>query len=192
MALKVSHIHQHIKHGYEVRTELHDNPDPTSQPIEMKSAYTARGDYIGDPATAKTLCEKMGIKPELITHEHNVCSIGFCENDQKWYGWSHRAIYGFGVGSTTKKGDCGYTPSNVGDLVDEYAELYDNIEIVDGRTIAIHESTTPMTDELGGMICVGEATEPEPLLIKTGKGVWTARTLEDAKQMAIDFANGVA
>lgn len=35
-------------------------------------------------------------------------SIGFSEKEQKWYGWSHRAIYGFGIGSKVKKGDCGY------------------------------------------------------------------------------------
>ena len=60
-------------------------------------------------------------------------SIGFSEKEQKWYGWSHRAIYGFGVGSKVKKGDCGYK----------------------GKT-------------------------------------WTAKTLDDAKQMAKDFADGVS
>lgn len=61
-------------------------------------------------------------------------SIGFSEKEQKWYGWSHRAIYGFGIGSKVKKGDCAYTEE---------------------------------------------------------RGEWTAKTLEDAKQMAMDFAKGV-
>lgn len=26
----------------------------------------------------------------------------------KWYGWSHRAVYGFGIGDKVKKGDCAY------------------------------------------------------------------------------------
>lgn len=60
-------------------------------------------------------------------------SIGFSEKEQKWYGWSHRAIYGFGIGSKVKKGDCGYK----------------------------------------------------------GKA-WTAKTLDDAKQMAKDFADAVS
>ena len=60
-------------------------------------------------------------------------SIGFSEKEQKWYGWSHRAIYGFGIGSKIKKGDCGYK----------------------------------------------------------GKA-WTAKTLDDAKQMAKDFADAVS
>ena len=28
--------------------------------------------------------------------------------DGKWYGWSHRAVYGFGIGDKVKKGDSGY------------------------------------------------------------------------------------
>ena len=28
----------------------------------------------------------------------NVASIGFSPQNQKWYGWSHRAIHGFGIG----------------------------------------------------------------------------------------------
>lgn len=44
--------------------------------------------------------EKHGIKP-------NGKSIGFSEKEHKWYGWSHRAIYGFKVGDKCKDGDLG-------------------------------------------------------------------------------------
>ncbi len=41
-------------------------------------------------------------------------SIGFSEKEQKWYGWSHRAIHGFGIGDEVEKGDVmtssGWTP----------------------------------------------------------------------------------
>lgn len=60
--------------------------------------------------------------------------IGFHEPTQKWYGWSHRAYYGFGIGDKIKKGDCGYEIS----------------------------------------------------------GAWTAKTLDDAKQMAKNFAESVS
>ena len=40
--------------------------------------------------------------------EEKKCGVGFSEKEQKWYGWSHRAIYGFGVGSKCKKGDAHY------------------------------------------------------------------------------------
>jgi len=84
--------------GYEVRVEL-------VKGIVMKSAYNEKGEYIGSPKFARYLY-KRGIKPEKIDPRNNVCSIGFCEKEQKWYGWSHRAIYGFGIGCIVKEGDC--------------------------------------------------------------------------------------
>lgn len=71
-----------------------------------QSAYTPEGHYIGNPKIARFLCVKMGIKPELLTKKSRVCSIGYSEKDGKWYGWSHRAIYGFAIGDTVKEGDC--------------------------------------------------------------------------------------
>ena len=84
--------------GYEVRTELVNVGG--DKPIEMRSAYTPNGDYIGSPKIARYLVVKRGIKPEKAHPSDNVCSIGFCEKEQKWYGWSHRAIFGFGIGDT--------------------------------------------------------------------------------------------
>ena len=115
------------KAGYEVREEIHPTSFvafPTSEPdkgsqeiidwinshrgehVIVKSAYTPNGCYIGSPHMAYLLIVKRGIKPERANPTNKVCSIGFCEREQKWYGWSHRAIYGFGVGSKVKKGDC--------------------------------------------------------------------------------------
>jgi len=89
---------------------VNENKDKT---VIVKSAYTPNGDYIGSSRNAHYLIVKRGIKPELADPTNNVCSIGFCEREQKWYGWSHRAIFGFGVGDVVKKGDCtassGYT-----------------------------------------------------------------------------------
>ena len=70
----------------------------------IKSAYNLNGDYIGSPETAEMLF-KRGINPELSDKDSKTCSIGFCEKEQKWYGWSHRAIYGFGIGHIVKKGN---------------------------------------------------------------------------------------
>ena len=36
-------------------------------------------------------------------------SVAKAEADGKWYGWSHRAIAGFGVGDTVKDDTCGNT-----------------------------------------------------------------------------------
>ena len=67
--------------------------------IEIDVARNKQGEYIGDPEEAK-MFEDMGIIPEKSKKNHCVCSIGFCEKEQKWYGWSHRAMHGFGIGDT--------------------------------------------------------------------------------------------
>ena len=91
--------------GYILRKELIDGAEFSGPDFEVTSAYTPDGLYIGDSKTAYYLCKKKGIKPEL-RNGCSVCSIGFCEREQKWYGWSHRAIFGFRVGDTVKSGDC--------------------------------------------------------------------------------------
>ena len=87
----------------------------------ITSAYTLNDEYIGDSKTAHFLIVKKGIKPELVP-EHKVCSIGFCEKEQKWYGWSHRAICGFGLGAVVKKGDCTNTSGWTEDYLADHPE----------------------------------------------------------------------
>lgn len=71
---------------------------PKDQPIALTYAVSkVDGCYIGDEKTAKMLAEK-GISPERAQKDYDVCSIGYSEKDKKWYGWSHRAIKGFGIG----------------------------------------------------------------------------------------------
>jgi hypothetical protein len=94
------------KWGYVVRTEKVDGAAYGMNDFNMKIAYTPSGDYIGNPKDAHHLCAKRGIRPEKRTPTSNVCSIGFNETEQKWYGWSHRAICGFGVGDVVEEGDC--------------------------------------------------------------------------------------
>lgn len=108
------------KAGYEIRTEevtMEDNPTVT-----MKSAYTPEGDYIGNSRWAHRLIVRRGIKPEKRTPHSNVCSIGFCEKEQKWYGWSHRAIFGFGIGDIVKEGDCAAESGWTEEYLAEYPE----------------------------------------------------------------------
>jgi len=42
--------------------------------------------------------EWLGIKGQKTQSSHDSESFGKSEADGKWYGWSHRAIYGFAVG----------------------------------------------------------------------------------------------
>lgn len=84
----------------EVWNEADDSPrlrEGKQEGFEQKIAYTPSGGYIGTPKMAHFLCNKKGIAPEVASKDHNVCSIGE-STDGKWYGWSHRAIAGFGIG----------------------------------------------------------------------------------------------
>jgi hypothetical protein len=80
---------------------MEGNPD-----TDIKAAYSRDGGYIGDWKEACYLHGR-GIVPEAKPGSTgNVCSIGFCEREQKWYGWSHRALYGFGIGDVVEEGSC--------------------------------------------------------------------------------------
>jgi hypothetical protein len=88
---------------YEIRKER-VQAGMDDQTVDIESAYTKKGDYIGDPKTAKLLAKK-GIEPEKSKPTNNVCSIGFNKKDGKWYGWSHRAMHGFKAGDEVEEGD---------------------------------------------------------------------------------------
>ncbi|MBS1722711.1 MAG: hypothetical protein JSS66_06850 [Armatimonadetes bacterium] len=90
--------------------------------------------YIGNEDDAKHLVDEKGLAPERAAPDKNVCSIGYCSKEKKWFGYSHRAMKGFGIG-------------------DKAEEWYPDGE---------------------------------------NKGKKPAKTLADAKQMAIDFAESVS
>ena len=121
-----SKVIRKYKAGYEIRKELW-KIDSSDEGTIMKQAYTPNGDYIGNSKIAHMLCAKKGIKPEITKENHCVCSIGFCEKEQKWFGWSHRAIFGFGIGAVAKEGDCvassGWTPEYLKDHPEEDLSL---------------------------------------------------------------------
>ncbi len=152
------------KAGYVVKEELSQTnfeAVPMTEPVDadmqklidaitskahviVKSAYTLTGDYIGEPKFAHRLIVTWGIKPEKANPSHKVCSIGFCDKEQKWYGWSHRAIFGFGIGSEVKKGDCcassGYTKEYLAEHPDDDLSLSVGFvakDLVDAKRMAI-------------------------------------------------------
>lgn len=87
------------KVGYIVKNEAWRLAgDTVTEPCFIKAAYNLKGEYIGDPKRARLLIVKMGIKPTKASKKHCVCSIGYCKRQRKWYGWSHRAMVGFGIG----------------------------------------------------------------------------------------------
>jgi len=90
------------KAGYILRDEKwlsHFEDKPKGHSLLMKRmAYNLKDEWIGNSKEAYLLVVKRGIIPEKSKKSHCVCSIGFCNKEQKWYGWSHRALFGFGLG----------------------------------------------------------------------------------------------
>ncbi|MEM9085340.1 MAG: hypothetical protein AAGB23_05405 [Pseudomonadota bacterium] len=197
--------------GYQIKTK----PNDLDPEIDFTFAVNPNGHYIGNPETAAWLCDERGIAPELASPNHGVCSIGFCEKEQKWYGWSHRAIFGFGVGSKVAKGDCAYVPDNPEELIEEHANWLDGkdaeqrraeCQILEDRSgiRILHspfliEAVASIDDLAAAMEGEDHETETVDLhggenavsIQKCGRGEWVAQNLEDAKQMAIDFAESV-
>jgi len=96
--------------GYIYRREIVDDSDyGGSGNMEMVNCYSSdTGHWIGNADYARFLCKKKGLRQlQKADQDHSVCSIGYNEEEQKWYGWSHRAICGFGVGDKVFDEDFG-------------------------------------------------------------------------------------
>lgn len=167
-----------------------------------KSAYSlVDGGYIGNLKDTDFLTKQKGIAPQRIDEKTKTCSIGFSEKDQKWYGWSHRAIHGFTIGSKVKMGDCGFVPSNDEEAIAAAKKWWDadyrhilsgeiKVDKDGNRNVVI---TWAYSHDLPNEKLRGAIEEGTYHLPKTpGRGEWTAKTMDDAKQMAIDFAKSVS
>lgn len=186
--------------------------------------------YIGDTKTAYYLWKKFGITEFYPNQEYTpatinkntidrakdllkygdelvpqlqqakVCCIGWSPENQKWYGWSHRAIYGFGIGSECKPGHCHYMPKDEDDFIresirfwsedyheDVHFDSYGEQDGLKGVWIKWTCSSNIPNEKMRGQTDGVFSVFPD----EWGKGSWTAQTLEDAEQMARDFAEGV-
>jgi len=88
--------------GYEVRWLLYAAEEiyEGSPEMTLTIAYALDGGQIGELERAEYLITERGILPERREREgpSETANVGFCEREQKWYGWSHRAICSFGIG----------------------------------------------------------------------------------------------
>lgn len=88
---------------YDVRTQLIKPSHREARAVIMKSAYSKKGDYIGSSVRAFRFVSVYGIKSfEKGNPKDTVCTIGFSPEQKRWFGWSHRGIHGFGIGSKHK------------------------------------------------------------------------------------------
>lgn len=125
-------------------------------------------------------------------------SLGFNPKEQKWYGWSHRATFGFGIGSKCKQGNCGFEPSNKEEFIEKKLGFWGDSEYAVERPRAIDKGngvliTYVYNNKVPNESMRGTTFENFQKYPKEwGKGEWEAKTLEDAKQMAINFAKSVS
>ena len=160
--------------------------------------------YIGNEKMTRLLVEEHGISPEPARKGDQICSIGYSEKHDKWFGWSHRAIYGFTVGSNVEVGDCGYQAPDKESFGQSMLDFFCSDDWYTNRSF-ITDVRDKHTGTLGVMISAKYTDDvPNEKLRGTfynmfwpypeefGSGEWNAKTMEDAKQMAIDFADGVA
>ena len=137
---------------------------------------------------------KRGVTEEL-TH-----GVGYSPTEGLWYGWSHRAIYGFKVGSTCKKGDAHYKGSTLKEQEEAAIRFWDDECHLNTRCEDVLEEDGEKYFDIKWDY---DNTVPNEKLRNTisgcrhhikdlGRGEWTAETMEDAKQMAIDFNEGVS
>ncbi len=73
--------------------------------LDEWETYHPKEEYIDDCKFANSVMVKKGIVPEHHYPGFGCYGFGFCKREQKWYGWSQRGIYGFGIGHVVKKED---------------------------------------------------------------------------------------
>ena len=159
---------------------------------DITYALNKDGAYIGDVDTAKYICDEMQITPTTASADHKVCSIGKSDKDNKWYGWSHRAMYGFKAGSKVYPGHIAYKADSMEAFKESLKDWYSD----DMYTDVVY---TTKSNGIEVSYKVQPKDTNRPALsskffheFKPGKGTWTAKNMADAKQMAIDFAESVS
>ena len=178
---------------------LEESPDSYLSKID--NSYI---NFVGNEKDFKVYL-KRGIKQLQSRVGGKTTCLGFNEEEQKWYGWSHRAMFGFGVGSECKKGSCGYSAGNRNDFAEENLKWYGDTDMAEtykeNATVKEHTEKGVLgvlvkynyNNKVPNKSYRGKiSSEFEPYPETWGKGEWTAKTLEEAKMMAEEFAEGVS
>jgi len=95
---------------YIIRDVLYINCPGGIDELEMKDVVFNMDDvYIGDLRDGLTKeIMKLSLECHPSAEGHSVCSLGYSPKEDKWYGWSHRAMYGWQVGDLYEEGDSGF------------------------------------------------------------------------------------
>lgn len=169
------------------------------------------GQYI---AHNKNIVNQLSFLIKYKIDKHISHGLGFSTYHQSWFGWSHRAIASFEIGSEVKKGDCAYQPFSKEDFIEDLKMFWDvdngvweecETPDITCTTILLSERECINEDydnKIGyeikckiifrGADRDRESVYFKPYPDKWGRGKWIAKTLDDAKEMAIDFRDGVS
>lgn len=168
----------------------------TNSTIPGDDGQVYRSNFDNSYLTRVEMEEHVDILAALDITEELSLGLGFSPTSNKWYGWSHRAIYGFTVGSTCKKGDVHYSPANIEDALEDCIRFWEDEnhsktwgEIIDDHTVKISWEYSDKVPNESLRLTSNSTIQKYP---EFGKGEWTAKTLEDAKQMAKDFRDNVS
>lgn len=144
---------------------------------------------------------ELGITQEVQASSttHSVAQIGYSPTENKWYGWSHRAVAGFTIGSECKKGHAHYIADSeeafIEDLINFFSDEYKTVTGYKSQSdgnwgvlLSYSYNDKVPNKKLRNTIY----SEFHPFPDTWGRGEWTTKTMADAKQMAIDFAEGVS
>lgn len=120
------------KHLIKVTTKLTFGENLPENEVELNKLpdyiyYLSMFDesYVGTDDILKFL-KRNGIEfvmsHKLGVHEGRTACIGFAPKDNKWYGWSHRAFYGFTIGDVVADGDLTTSSGYVDEYIAEHPE----------------------------------------------------------------------
>lgn len=169
-------LHEQFNGRFLVRSVAYPAYDSGLGAVTLHNmAYTVGGNFIGHLDLATQLYD-IGIVPELGDN-NEICNIGFCESTNSWYGWSHNMLSSFTIGSTVRGGDIAYKHRTPFEILHKYDSWFSSMG---SEVVAVVES--------GGVTFVSQFEER---FCPLGRGEWVAKTLDDARQMALDYVNGL-
>lgn len=136
------------------------------------------------------------INPPLVNDGKNdkpYYTIGFSRKTNKWYGWDWEDIQEFNIGHMVKKGDMGYTPNNIDELYQDLLKQYtDNAYVMKyDEHISIKELVSVIEGITKNNDYICSKYWSKPYNVYLGRGEWQAKTLDDCKEMAVDFVRAI-
>lgn len=193
--------------------ELWDPEDP-SKPLgmtqKMKKAWASKTDgsflcYKDHEYTIDFLFQNDISQDIQAIKEGGLERIGFSPSKQKWFGFTADKPFpwckGFGIGDSVTRDDIGYRPRNEKEWKQLILDQWNNEEFAwsqlrggadennrEGVVVTSGYGDHPPSELLTGAIIEKFFPFPDSY----GRGEWTAETLDDAKQMAIDFAEDIS